>query len=45
MSPTQYGKSLVAKLPRCREIYDEYVMKRVFIEEFHESFRHSVRAY
>lgn len=44
-SPTEYAEALWNKALRCDRVYDEYVLKGIFIEGLHESIRHSMRSY
>lgn len=44
MSPTQYAESFVASSLRCVEFYNEYFLKRIFIESLHEAVCRSMRS-
>lgn len=45
MSPTQYAGALIIKSLGCGELYDEYALKGIFIEDLYRQVRHSTRAY
>lgn len=45
LSPTQYAEALAAKLFRGGEGYDEYLLKRIFIEGLYESVCHSTPSF
>lgn len=45
MLPTQYEETLVSKSLRCGEIYDQYILKAIFIKRLHKFVRHSMRSY
>lgn len=43
--PTEYAKALWNKVFRCSRVYEEYLLKRIFVEGWSESIRHSMCVY
>lgn len=42
-SPSEHADALWNKVPGCKKVYDEYVLKGIFIAGLPESIRHSMR--
>lgn len=44
-TPIKYDELLWSKMLQCHRVYDEYVLKRKFMEALHKSIRHSMYSY